>query len=397
MTDDLDDRIAQAIAAVGGEAVNLGDTGAVYDVLGEENGGTGNPLGLSLGLGETLIHHPANGSEGTTAEWANLVTSGVVDLSFRITAAVGEAVIGVVATLEGVLDQGQGLIQNDGLAYVLVSSAVARGDRVRASATAGKAETSPFGLKAFGTARSDSDGTGVWVFLTIGDEAITGATFEHRSLRGVPGILRHIDLVESSTVTATGLFSGSGEQLDPTTTNDHDNAAASGIVFASGGTRWVKIDVGAFGAFNGIRVAGFRAHLIAFGSYTNTTARLKGNTVDNLGTATTIATKALTIGGGAGSDSEALVAASAPYRYFWLDLSSIDDRFLLTEWSILEAAGAVIPVNDPTAVAGYLNDVLANLYTAIVANRWEPMTNGDVAAPEIVFADGDVVMVLVPA
>lgn len=58
------------------------------------------------------------------------------------------------------------------------------------------------------------------------------------------------------------------------------------------------------------------------------------------------------------------------------------------------ASGDVLQFNGTSWVAGTIT--LPAIAAGDLTTRWEPMTNGVVATPEIVFAGGDVVMVEVP-
>lgn len=62
---------------------------------------------------------------------------------------------------------------------------------------------------------------------------------------------------------------------------------------------------------------------------------------------------------------------------------------------MVSANGVTGSVANPTTTPAITLDVSGAITTAVTTGaRWEPVTNGDVDDPEIVFAAGDVVMAL---
>lgn len=43
-----------------------------------------------------------------------------------------------------------------------------------------------------------------------------------------------------------------------------------------------------------------------------------------------------------------------------------------------------------------LADAIGGAINIADKGRWEPLTNGDAASPELIFADGDTIMVFIP-
>ncbi len=437
MTDDLDTRIAEAIAAVGTPPINLGDTGAVYDITGEENGGTGNPYGLARGRGEVMLAMWQGGLTlgGTTQPYGSLVFEawpqpGLVSL----TTVAGQHVTGVIAEPGGMLDQAQGLVQTDGLAYVLVASAVALHDRVRASATMGKAETIASGVGAFGYAVSASDGTGVWVRLTPGSEDASTALYDHGGLSGLADddhaqyVLR-ADIVPSSDKLA-GILPQRytfylGSELHDTTSTDHANVTdANDTTYAAIGNsvggdgdvyeafRW---DMAAVKTFDHVRmVISVPTRFPILRVRTSDDGSTWSSLVEVTLAAVVVHTPGEYLIGIPQASCRYVELALLDHRgaglsfygtmfVYTLELHTFDDdKHKVLSDSHLDVNPADAATDGQALVwqtsSGKWRPgtILASGPAHLLSTRWEPMTNGDVTTPELVFADGDVVMVEVP-